>query len=537
MKFKIRISTFIIPFLLLLSCDEKPQPPVISTTEVSDITTSSVLTGGDISDDGGSTITARGICWDISDDPSVDDNYISEAGEADLFTSRITDLSPKTMYFVKAFAINSGGIGYGKTLSFTTLGDTPESVPGNASNITIKSATLNGTVNPHSLSTKVSFEWGINTNYGNIATNIQNPVTGNEAKSVTAIITDLTPCTTYHFRVKSENSLGVIYSNDMVFKTLGDIPEITTPGGSFITLNTAKISASVTANLFPTTVSIEWGTTISYGNTLNLQGSISGNEITSISSNLSGLIPQTTYHFRIIASNAMGTSRTGDMTFTTFAVSDIENNYYHSATIGNQTWITENLRSTKFNNGKAIPEITNQAEWESASFSYAYCWYNNDPAYKEIYGALYNLNVLEPSSNCRRNVCPAGWHVPTVSEWSELISFLKANGYSGVKPDDIAKSLAANNGWNSSSSPGSVGNDLTANNRTGFSALAGGTRTYESSQPFIQMGVKGSWWLIPDDFSQGYNYQCIEIVNDSSTVRQNGQIRIAGLSVRCVKDR
>lgn len=93
---------------------------------------------------------------------------------------------------------------------------------------------------------------------------------------------------------------------------------------------------------------------------------------------------------------------------------DGDGNVYETVVIGTQTWLTENLKTTKFNNGEVVRLITDEIEWTENKLP-AYCWYDNNPSYKDSYGALYNWyaghNVL---------LCPVGYHVPTMDEWATL---------------------------------------------------------------------------------------------------------------------
>jgi len=95
-------------------------------------------------------------------------------------------------------------------------------------------------------------------------------------------------------------------------------------------------------------------------------------------------------------------------------VTDIDGNAYKIIEIGNQVWMAENLRTTKYSNGSDVPLITDDAEW--ALGDPGYCWYNNDSAtHAETYGALYNFYAMETT-----NICPEGWHVPSDTEYMIL---------------------------------------------------------------------------------------------------------------------
>jgi len=109
-----------------ISCDKEDDNngqenvPVLSTTEVTEITANTATSGGNITDDGGTTVTARGICWSTNENPTIDDNKTEDGTGAGSFTSSITDLEPNTTYYVRAYATNSVGTGYGSAMSFTT---------------------------------------------------------------------------------------------------------------------------------------------------------------------------------------------------------------------------------------------------------------------------------------------------------------------------------------------------------------------------------------------------------------------------------
>jgi len=324
MKITIKISILILVILsfnLIYSCKkDKPSPPTLTTSVVTEISFTNALSGGNITNEGGASVISRGICWNTSVDPTTESYKTTESTGSTSFTSSLTQLAPGKKYFVRAYATNSAGTGYGESVSFTTLGDKPSATAVIPSNITLNSATLNGTVIPNSLSTTVTFEWGKTTVYGTSVTSSQSPVSGSASVTVNADLTGLTKGTTYHFRIKAENSLGSTYSSDMTFTTLGQAPSITTLDATNISVSSAKLNGSVNPNYLPTTISFEWGTTYGYGSTITpAQNSINGSTSVNVSADLSGLAEGTKYCFRIVATNELGTTNGIGFTFTTQA--------------------------------------------------------------------------------------------------------------------------------------------------------------------------------------------------------------------------
>jgi len=257
-----------------------------------------------------------------------------------------------------------------------------------------------------------------------------------------------------------------------------------------------------------------------------------GNGTGTFTSTITGLSTATTYYARAYATTSVGTSYGNEISFKTFfgEVADIEGNVYPTVKIGTQIWMAENLKVTKYNDGTAIPNVTDNTAWAGLTTG-AYCWYNNDAtANKATCGALYNWYALNTNK-----LAPVGWHVATDAEWTTLENYLVANGFSydgTTTGNNIAKSLAATTSWNISSKQGAVGKpDYSANrNITGFTALAGGTRNNEGL--YLHINDYGYWWITNDIASEiawyrgmFYNYDYVF----SNTLNKH-----FGSSVRCI---
>ena len=505
-------STFVL--LLLFSCKEKPEKPVVSTISVTEITTISAVSGGVISDDGGEPVLLKGICWKTATEPTIDDHKTTATGETNTFSGNMTELSPKTKYYVRAYATNSVGTSYGESISFITLGDSPAPVSSAATGIDTVKATLNGSVNPNDLSTTVIFEWGTTTSYDNTIASSNNNISGHSSVNVSANLTGLTPGTVYHFRVKAENSLGTTFSADMTFTTLGDKPAVTLVGASGITLTNASLTSSVNPNYLATSVTFEWGTTTDYNNTTTGQDIGNGNFVVDVIQGLSGLLPATTYHYRVKAINLLGTVYSEDLTFTTYALVDAEHNFYHSVNIGSQTWMKENLKTSKFNDNTDIQLITDNTAWSNMATP-AYSWYDNDGTMnKNSYGALYNWFAVETGK-----LCPSGWHVPDKTDWTTLINYLGGTTIAGGKLKETNQThwQAPNTG---------------ATDESGFTGLPGGNR--DLLGPFYNLGQRGYWWTKISESSTNAWY--MHMAYDTSDAILIDYGKTMGFSVRCIKD-
>jgi uncharacterized protein (TIGR02145 family) len=217
-------------------------------------------------------------------------------------------------------------------------------------------------------------------------------------------------------------------------------------------------------------------------------------------------------------------------------VVDVDGNEYGTITIGNQVWTVENWRCTKYNDSTAIKHLKNDTLWEMDT-SGAYCFYTNDTnkVEQQKWGALYNWYAVSPTNS--RKIAPDGWRVPSDSDWVRLADYLIQNGYnydSTTYGNKIAKALASQVGWTASSTAGSIGNDLTKNNRSAFFALPGGFRGDYSR---LNRGTDGYWWSATLNPTNNKPYARTLSHANSNLYTYSVYPQSYGFSVRLVKDK
>lgn len=197
-------------------------------------------------------------------------------------------------------------------------------------------------------------------------------------------------------------------------------------------------------------------------------------------------------------------------------VTDADGNVYHTVVIGAQTWMVENLKTTKLNDGTAIP-VVEDGTWGDLSAP-AMCWYNNDVTNKSVYGGLYNWFAVNSGK-----LAPAGWHVATDEDWITLIFTLEGETVAGGKLKSTGTLEAANGIW--------LMPNTGATNSSGFTGYPGG---YRGSLSFNDIHAKGHWWTtLENGVSTAWGY---DLHHDSTAVFRQYSLKIEGRSVRCVKN-
>lgn len=196
-------------------------------------------------------------------------------------------------------------------------------------------------------------------------------------------------------------------------------------------------------------------------------------------------------------------------------IKDADGNSYSTVKIGSQTWLSEDLKTSHYNDSNPIPLVTDNSAWKVLTTS-GYCWYDNDEAtYKGTYGALYNWYAVETGK-----LCPKGWHVPTDAEWLTLTTYLGGVDIAGGKLKQEGLSL-----WESPNTG--------ANNEVGFSALPTGDRTTDGTSEFI--GYRGYWWSGTEGTIDGFAWSRRIYYNDNA-IGTNQLDKNSGFCVRCIKD-
>ena len=238
-----------------------------------------------------------------------------------------------------------------------------------------------------------------------------------------------------------------------------------------------------------------------------------GSGIGSYTSSIINLTPYTIYYVRAYAINSSGTAYGNIISFKTGTVIDIEGNVYNTITIGDQVWMVENLKTTKYNDGSQIYKV-NYIMGSNITTG-AYCWYSYDSlTHYNTYGALYNWYAVNTGK-----LCPAGWHVPTHTEWLTLTDYLGGEDIAGGKLKETGTEH-----WHSPNTG--------ATNESRFTALPGGSGNFRAG--FQQIGEIGLWWSSTEYSGDTAWDRGMSYLNEE--VSKYDREKVSFNSVRCVKN-
>lgn len=202
-------------------------------------------------------------------------------------------------------------------------------------------------------------------------------------------------------------------------------------------------------------------------------------------------------------------------------MTDQDGNTYKTVIIGTQTWMAENLRTTKYRDGEAIPEVTDDSVWWHLSTG-AYCNYENTRNSDSIaiFGRLYNWYA-------KSKIAPTGWHIPSNSDWIILLNYLGGKDVAGGKLKE-----AGTTHWQSP--------NIGATNESGFTALPGGDRFFMGRFNGVKIGSGGVWWSsslgyegLPCHYAMSCSYGYVYSKCGDLIMRDDKKY---GLSIRCIKD-
>lgn len=507
------------------------QPVVTSNATVSSITQTNASFGGNVTSDGGSPVTARGVCWNTSGGPTVSLSTKTTNGSGTgSFSSSITGLTAGTIYKVRAYATNANGTAYGEEVTFTTLAAV--SVPVVSSNpsvssITQTSAGFGGNVTSDGGSPVTARGVCWNTT-GSPTVGLSTKTTdGSGTGSFSSSLTGLTAGTTYKVRAYATNANGTAYGNEVSFSTTSAPATVNItfrvnmtnetvsaqgvhiagsfqnpawqPGATPMTLSGSGIYTCTVAIPKNTTVEYKFINGNAWGNNENLPApcgtSPDGNRTLNV-----GTTDQTV----TFCYNSCNTS------CPTPSITDFDGNVYQTVQIGTQIWMAENLKTSRYRNGDPIPTGLNNGTWQTTA-SGAYAIYDELPTNDNVYGKLYNWYAVADS----RNLCPAGWHVPSDADWLTLEGFLGTSVGGKMK--------AVSNLWTFT--------NVGATNESGFSGLPGGSRGQFGN--YLYQKDYGYWWTSSASgiyaVYRSLQYGSVDLLNESTNKEK-------GYSIRCIKN-
>lgn len=497
--------------------------PTVTTKSPTGITTSSADCGGFVTSDGGASVTENGLCYSTNPNPTVADFAVTGGSGTGNFQCSMTGLNPATKYYVRAYAFNSAGIGYGNQVIFTTLSfagiPTVKTAP--MSNITEISAIGGGNVTDQGTSAVIArgLCWSTNP-LPSISENYTED--GSGLGSYTSNIDGLIGNVIYYVRAYATNSLGTAYGSQISFKasSSGTVPTLSTDPVTEITKASAISGGKITSEgSSPVTGrGVCWNTTPNpvYSDSHTSDGTGTG----IFTSNLTGLIDTTTYYVRAYAMNLAGVAYGNEMTFTTTEPAQIcesgfiyQGRIYHGVKINSRCWLKENLNVGKRINGSQTQNAGNDTIEK-------YC-YDDLESNCDIYGGLYQWDEMMKASTTpgSQGICPTGWHLPTDEEYAAMANFLGGDTLAGGKMKETGTIhwLSPNNG---------------ATNSSGFTALPGGYR--DVPDKFKTLKYNALYWSSSENGGTVAWYRSMYFSSEILFL-YSGQ-KISGFSVRCLKD-
>ena len=478
--------------------------PEVSTASVTSITGVTASCGGTVTDNGGLTVTARGVCWSTSQNPTVNDSHTTNGSGLGSFTSNITDLSISTTYYVRAYASTSQGTAYGEEVCFTTRDGIPTVTTAEVTNIQGETATCGGNVTDNCGLTVTARGvcWSTSPNPTLEDSHTTN---GSGMGSFSSSITGLSISTTYYVRAYATTSAGTGYSEEVSFTTRNGIPTVTTVEVSQIQGLAATSGGNITddGGLAVTARGVCWSTSPSP--TLANSHTSNGSGAGSFSSYMTGLTMSTTYYVRAYATNSFVTVYGNQLSFTT---TNDERVYVDLGLPSGLLWATCNVGANSpedygqyFAWGETQPkeyydwstyQYANGTSWDDPKLT-KYCT-NSSFGYN---GFTDDLTTLLPEDDAATANWGSDWRMPTKEEWLELYN-------------NTTVTWTTQNGVNGRLFTASNGNSLflpAAGYRRDGELYYAGSRGYYWSSSLNTAYPHGAWGLYFDSgYANTYNF-------------------------------
>lgn len=366
---------------------------------------------------------------------------------------------------------------------------------------------------------------------------------GSGSGSFLSSITGLTPGTAYNVRAYATNSAGTGYGDNVSFTTKPAfrLPKVTTVEVTEFGSVYAVSGGNITDDGEGTdVVGVCWSKTENPTfHDENAGTQLAGTGTYSIT--ITGLSGNTVYYVRAFATNSAGTAYGNQVSFKTLdghinfnpkvaygSVADIDGNVYKTVQLGSQTWMAEDLRTTRYSNAGSISNVTGDGAWGAlTSANKAYCYFKDNPNSTCSFGALYTWAAAmngAPSGTANpsgvQGVCPTGWHLPSLAEWTILINVLEGSNVAGGRMKETGTSH-----WS--------GQNAGATNESGFTSLPGGCRYSFGS--FFGNSLYGGYWST-DEYSAD-NAWIVGLSTFATDIFKNSTYaKKSGISVRCIKN-
>ncbi len=479
-----------------------PESPIVTTADVTDITQTTAVSGGNVTDDGGAAVTARGVCWSTSQNPTISDNHTSDGNGTGSFTSNLTNLTANTTYYVRAYATNENGTSYGEQKSFTTLQniELPTVTTADVTDITQNTAVSGGNVTDDggAAVTARGVCWSTSQN-PTVSDNHTSD--GNGTGSFTSNLTNLTANTTYYIRAYATNSEGTSYGEQKSFTTMQNIelPTVTTTIVTNVTSTTATSGGNVTDDGGATVIArgVCWST--SPDPTIDDNKTTDGNGTGAFTSQLTNLTHSTTYYIRAYATNSEGTSYGEQKYFSTLSDGMINGHQY--VDLG----LSSGLKWATCNIGADSPE----------DYGNYYAWGETETKaeYTEDNSVTFGQQLNDISGNAQYDAATANW-----------------GGSWRMPTRDEIRELMYNCSWTPETQNGVDGFKVTGNNGNYIFIPASGYRDGSSSYIY---GECYYWSSTPHQYSSDYSYI---LYSDYEYQSEDMNYRYRGLTIRPVSN-